>query len=421
MLTIQATSRPVETFGAWMKREWLLAAVTTGVALDWLPWILTALMPGLGVLSGTRLLVLPALALHALTRPAWVTRPHVLGVAYLLTIGVCGGLGWWIGTVSTTRWTTLIINGVVLLYFLHLRSLVSIRRVIAIVFACSLLVPLIQLLTKVGVITAGMLEALGLNLEPNGTRIFSIFDSTTVGFVPLIIPACLGGLLFVPPRRRTAGVAALAALVMVFGAGSAVVAEQRSGVLAYGLTLAVALAFYVASQRERLLRIAAIGLVGVSAFGAGYCAGGLASEAQQRFNDADALEAAKALRLGGVTTFASDLAQNPLNPVPLGHQSLLDRTGVEPHLIFSEAFYEGGPPFLVVVTVILIRFVTASVSVARSADPDARWVGHVLCAFGAGAAFDVMIQTALGLRLVPLVLGVGIAAERIVRARAKAA
>lgn len=407
--------------GAWIKREWLLVAITTGVAIDWLPWILTPLLPGLGVLSGTRLLVLPALVLDALRRPGWLTRPHVLGVLYLGTCAIGCGLGWLSGTVSTARFVALLINGVLLIYYLDVRSLVSARRVLGIVFAGSLLVPLIQLLTKLGVITTPMLEALGLSLEFSGTRVFSIFDSTTVGFVPLIIPACLGGYLFLPPRRRTVGALVLAAAIMIFGATSAVVAEQRSGVLAYALSTAVAIGCHLAGQGGYARRLLMVGMAGVLALGAGLFLGGLASEARQRFGDADALEAAKELRLGGVTTFISDLTVDPWNPVPLGHQSLLDRTGVEPHLIFSEAFYEGGLIFLVAVTLVLFKFAAASIRLARSGDPEVRRLGNILSAFGAGAALDVLIQTALGLRLVPLIIGIGIAIDRIARARTRAA
>jgi hypothetical protein len=160
-------------------------------------------------------------------------------------------------------------------------------------------------------------------------------------------------------------------------------------------------------------------LFGLASLGIAYYAREVATEAQERFSDVEAYEGAKSLRLGGLFTFFSDVLENPLNPVPIGHQSLLDRTGVEPHLLVSEAYYEGGPIFLVVILVILYKFGAACIALARSADPHARIVGNILCAFGAGAAIQVTIQTALGLRLVPLVLGVGIAARRVMRAQGR--
>ena len=58
---------------------------------------------------------------------------------------------------------------------------------------------------------------------------------------------------------------------------------------------------------------------------------------------------------------------------------------------------------------------------AWSSDPDARTIGNCLCAFGAGAAIEIMLQTSFGLRIVPLIIGVAIAGERVLRAGARTA
>jgi hypothetical protein len=418
--TDRADLQAEEPFLAWMKREWLLVAITTGIALDWLPWVLSPFATGLGLLSGTKLVVLPGLVLATARRPAWITRPHVLGVAYLLTILFGGSLGWLAGNVTLGRLTAIVVNGFILIYFAQLRSLLSIRRVLAIVFVFSIPVPVVQCLTALGIISTGLLAALGVAPIAGDTRVFSIFDSTTVGFVPLMIPACLGGLLFVKsPGHRTTVNVLLAAGLVAFGATSALVAQQRSGVLAYGVSILAALMLYIAEHRKRLLwLVPAFGIAGLAV--ASY-AQTLITPAQERFADTAAYEGAKELRLGGFTTFLSDVVENPLNPVPKGHQSLLDRTGVEPHLLVSEAYYEGGPLFLVAIVVILITFAGACVALARSTDARARTIGNCLCAFGCGAAVQVTLQTALALRLVPLVIGVGIAAERIRRVQARAA
>jgi hypothetical protein len=418
-MTMVAERVPDEPFVAWAKREWLLVAITTGIALDWLPWVATPFVPQVGALSGTRILVLPGLALACLLRPNWILRPHQLGVLYLATILATGGLGWAAGTVATSRLVTIVVNGFILIYYLQIRSLVSIRRVLAIVFVFSILVPVVQFAARIGIISVPMLESLGVDLRLSGTRIFSIFDSTTVGLVPLMIPACLGGLIFLSAPRRSTLHGILAAGLVTFGITSALVAQQRSGGFAYAASTVVAIAFYAALQRRQLLRIVLV--FSLVSGGVAYFTRDFVLPAQQRFSDVEAYEGASALRLGGVVTFISDLLQNPLRPVPIGHQSLLDRTGVEPHLLISEAYYEGGALFLTAIVIILVKFAVASIALAKSPDPQARLVGSILCAFGAGALIQVTLQTALGLRMVPLMLGVGIAGRRILRLQARPA
>jgi hypothetical protein len=414
---------PEEPWLAWMKREWLLVMVTTGVALDWLPWVLTPYAPQFGPLSGTRLLVLPGLALACVLRPSWILRPHVLGVVYLATILIGGGLGWLGGTVERQRLTAIVVNGLILLYYLQLRPIVSIQRVLWITFAFSILVPVVQCFSKLGIISAEMLATRGVVPDPGDTRIFSIFDSTTVGLVPLQIAACLGGLIFVrSPKARSLLTVLLALGLIGLGLTSAAFAQQRSGVLAYAASLAVSLPLYIASQRRRLMWMTKIVLAfGIAALLPAYYAGDLLSGVQARFSDAPAYEGAKELRVSGVATFASDLIENPLELVPKGHQSLLHRTGVEPHLLLSEAYYEGGPLFLAAMIAIVIKFGASSIALARSADERNRMVGICLCGFGCGAAVQVAFQTALALRLVPMMLGIGIAAASAVRVQARSA
>jgi hypothetical protein len=408
---------PEEPFLSWAKREWLLVVITIGVGLDWLPWLLTPYVPQVGTLSGTKLLVLPGLALACVLRPAWIMRPHVLGVVYLGTLLIGGGLGWLAGTVELGRLTAIGVNGLILLYFLQIRSSVSIRRVLAITFALSFLVPVVQVLTRLGIVTTAWLARLGVTEVPGDTRIFSIFDSTTVGLVPLMIAACLGGLIFIESaRHRRAMSAVLAVGLLALGVTSALVAQQRSGILAYAVSFVTAFVLYLASEwKRRLWRSRLIAVFGIGCIVAAYGARGLVGPLEARFTNASVYEGAKELRLGGFGTFLSDLAADPFNPVPRGHQSLLDRTGVEPHLLLSEAYYDGGPLFLAAVVLILIRFARACVALARSANGRARTIGTCLCAFGGGAAIQVSLQTALVLRLVPLVLGVGIAADRAMR------
>jgi hypothetical protein len=420
MLMRRDDGAPGEPLVSWMKREWLLVVITVGVAIDWLPFVLTPyLPPEVGPLSGTRLLVLPGLVFHTLQRPSWIRKPHVLGAAYLATILLGGGLGWLVGVVTPGRLTMIVVNGFVLIYYLQLRSLVSIRHVLAIVFVLSIIVPIVQCLARFGIITTDWLAQLGVVTVRGDSRVFSIFDSTTVGFNPLIIPACLGGLLFIrSPARRTARIALLAAGLVAFGVSSALVAQQRSGVLSYAAAVVAALALYVKWQRRQLIWLAVA--FGLATTLAAYTARDVLTPAEERFSNVEQYEEAKDLRLGGLFTFFSDLAMNVANPVPIGHQSLLDRTGLEPHLLVSEAFYEGGPLFLAVILTILLRFGRACLRLARSADREARTVGNILCAFAAGAAIQVTIQTALGLRLVPLVIGVAIAGERIIRAQVPA-
>ena len=66
-----------------MKREWLLVVITVGIGIDWFPFLLTGYFPQLAPLSGTRFVVIPGLALAFLRRPSWLTKPHVIGFAYL--------------------------------------------------------------------------------------------------------------------------------------------------------------------------------------------------------------------------------------------------------------------------------------------------------------------------------------------------
>ncbi|HUL74545.1 MAG TPA: hypothetical protein VLT86_15660 [Vicinamibacterales bacterium] len=422
MLTPSTPIAPAEPWLPWLKREWLLVVITTGVAVDWLPWVLSPYVPGLGPLSGTRLLVLPGLLLAALLTPAWIVRPHVLGVAYLATLLVGGGLGWIADTVELSRLVAIAVNGVVLLYFLSIRSLVSIRRVLALTAALSALVPLVQCLAKLAVIPPDMLAARGVVPVPGDTRIFSIFDSTTVGLVPLTIAASLGGLIFITSaRRRTFASAALAVGLIGLGGTSAALAQQRSGVLAYAVSILTALVLYLAAERRHVMWMIKLGAVlCIAAIVGAYYSGGVISRAEERFADTAAYQSARDLRVSGFTTFLADLAASPVNPVPKGHQSLLHRTGVEPHLLLSEAYYEGGPLFLAAIIAILVRFASACLTVLRSGDPNARAVGICLCAFACGAAIQVSLQTALALRLLPLILGVGIAARRATRTPVRA-
>src|SRR6187455_3160153 len=135
-----------EPFLQWMRREWLLVLITVGIGIDWLPFMLTGYLPQLAPLSGTRFLVLPGLVLAFLRRPSWLTRPHALGFAYLLTIAFGGGLGWMAGTVSTGRLAQVAVNGFVLAYYLQVQSLVSIERALKITCVLSIGVPIIQCL-----------------------------------------------------------------------------------------------------------------------------------------------------------------------------------------------------------------------------------------------------------------------------------
>jgi hypothetical protein len=403
----------------WLKREWLLVLITVGIGIDWLPFMLTPYVPQFGPLSGTRLLVMPGLLLAGLLTPSWITRPHVLAVAYLVTILIGGGLGWFAGTVPLGRVNTLLVNGVILAYYLSLRSLVSIRRVLAITFVLSIGVPIIQCLAALGVITPEWLTDVGALPDPDG-RIFSIFDTTTPGFVPLIIPACLGGLLFLHARsRRTFVNAVLAAGLVGFGLTSALLARQRSGVLAYAVSLSIALVLYVSWQRKRVAwLLVGFGLLSLVAANLGQQ---LVTPAAERFGNAALYEDQRDLRLLGLSTFLSDFADNPLNLVPIGQDSLLDRTGIAPHFLVSEAYYSGGPLFLAAIVAILLRFAEACLALARSSDANARLIGNCLCAFGAGAAVEVMLQTSLGLRIVPLIVGVAIAGHRVRRAQVRRA
>jgi len=174
---------------------------------------------------------------------------------------------------------------------------------------------------------------------------------------------------------------------------------------------------YVIWQRKRFLWLL-VGFCLVGVLGAD-AARRVLTPATARFSDEAAYEDAKELRLGGFLTFLSDLSENPVNLVPIGGDSLLTRTGVAPHLLVSEAYYTGGPLFLVVILTLLFKFGTASVRLAWSSDAGARTIGNCLCAFGTGAAIEIMLQTSLGLRIVPLILGVAIAGERILRAGAR--
>jgi hypothetical protein len=407
----------LEPFRLWMKREWLLVLITVGIGIDWLPFMMTGVFPQLGPLSGTRLFVLPGLVLAFLRRPFWATRPHVLGLAYLVTILIGGGLGWLVGTVPTGRLATVVMNGIILLYYMQVRSLLSILRVLEITFVLSLGVPIIQNLAAFGIVTEAWLTSIG-GLPMTGGRVFSIFDTTTPGFIPLMIPACLGGLLFLRGlARRSTMNAMLAAGLVAFGVTSALLAQQRSGVLAYGASLFTAVLLFVRWHQKRFLwLLVGFGLVSVLFAGA---ARNLFTPATQRFSDAAAYEEAKDLRLLGFLTFLSDFAENPLNLVPIGQDSLFERTGIAPHLLVSEAYYTGGPLFLAAILTLLFKFGAASVRLARSSDALARTIGNCLCAFGAGAAIEIMLQTSLGLRIVPLILGVAIAGERVLRAEAR--
>jgi hypothetical protein len=393
--------------------------ITVGIGVDWLPFMLMPYVPQLGPLSGTRLLVMPGLVLAGFRKPSWITRPHVLAVAYFVTILIGGGLGWFAGTVSPGRLNTLLVNGLILAYYLKLRSLVSIRRVLTITFVLSAGVPIIQCLTALGIITPEWLTVVGAPPDPDG-RIFSIFDTTTPGFVPLMIPACLGGLVFVQARsRRTFVNAVLAAGLVAFGLTSALLAQQRSGVLAYAVSLLTALVLYVSWQRKRMAwLLVAFGLLSLVAANQ---AQRLLTPAAERFGNVALYEDQKDLRLLGITTFLSDFADNPLNLVPIGSDSLLGRAGIAPHLLVSEAYYSGGPLFLAAIVAILVRFAAACIALARSPNAQARLIGHCLCAFGAGAVVEVMLQTSLGLRIVPLVVGVAIAGHRVRRAQVRRA
>ena len=403
-----------EPFLQWMRREWLLVLITVGIGIDWLPFMLTGYLPQLAPLSGTRFLVLPGLVLAFLRRPSWLTRPHALGFAYLLTIAFGGGLGWMAGTVSTGRLAQVAVNGFVLAYYLQVQSLVSIERALKITCVLSIGVPIIQCLAAVGIITEAWLVSIGATLDIG--RVFSIFDTTTPGFIPLMIPACLGGLIFARPDTRHWVLGALlAAALVAFGVTSALVAQQRSGVLAYAISLTTALALYIRWDRRRLLwLLIGFGLVSVLAADT---VQRVLTPAAARFSDARALEDAKDLRLRGFLTFLSDFAENPVNLVPIGQDSLLDRTGIAPHLLVSEAYYTGGPLFLAMVLVLLFQFGRASLRLAWSSDARARIIGNVLVAFGTGAAVQIMLQTSLGLRIVPLVIGLAISGERALRTR----
>ena len=413
MVSRQGTSE--EPFLHWMRREWCLVLITTGVGLDWLPAVLASPeSPKLDQLSGTKLLILPGLALAFVLRRTWVVKPHPLAVAYLGTLLIGGGMGWLAGNVEVWRLTAVAVNGFILLYFLKLRSLVSIKRILVITFVLSILIPVIQWLTKLGIVAKDNVEQ-----GPGFERVFSIFDSTTVGFAPLMIAACLGGLIFVHGRRQRVMVNALLAVgIVTLGLTGALLAAQRSGVLAYAATVLIALVLYSISERKRLMWVMKLSVVLVVAvFVAIFCLQDVANSLQARVTDSYALEDAVKLRLGGITTFLSDLL-NPLDLVPKGHQSLFDRTGIEPHLLLSEAYYEGGPLFLAAVVAILIRFGLACVALRRSSDATARTIGTCLCAFGCGAAIQLSLQTGLVLRLLPVVLGVGIAAHRIMGSEA---
>ncbi len=414
-MTRSTTKTQEEPFLSWICREWCLVLVTMGIGLDWLPSVLSSPESSqIAQLSGTKLIILPGLALAFASRPGWIWKPHVLGVSYLAALLIGGSAGWLAGTVGIWRLIAIGINGLLLLYFLRVRSLISIQRVLAISFALSMLVPAVQWMTRVGIISAVAIE------EGDGfQRVFSIFDSATVGFFPLMIAACLGGLTFIRDRKKQNIGRALAAVSVVsFGLTGSLLAAQRSGVAAYVASFLTALALHVLSERRRPMWILKLSLVLVVAILAGVLLfQDLAGSVIVRFASSTAMDEAKDLRYGGVVQFLSDLS-NPFYLAPRGAQSLLDKTGVDPHLLLSEAYYEGGPLFLIALVAILIRFGIACISLVRSTDTTAQAIGRCLFSFGCGAAIQLSVQTGLVLRFLPVALGLGIASHDILQNRA---
>src|SRR5262249_12961248 len=169
----------------------------------------------------------------------------------------------------------------------------------------------IQSLAALGILPEAWLLSLGA--PPGDGRVFSIFDTTTPGFNPLMIPACMGGLIFLrgPARRHATVTAVLAAALVAFGITSALVAQQRSGVLAYVISLFTAVLLYFRWHQKHLLwLLVGFAFVGVVAAEAGR---GVFTPATERFSDAAAYEDAKDLRMRGLLTFLSDFAGNPVN------------------------------------------------------------------------------------------------------------
>src|SRR5664280_612227 len=409
----------ITTLGKWFRSEWCLVLITVGIGIDWLPSVLAASDSAeMAKWSGTKLLVLPGLLCAFIRRPSWVVRPHPLGVAYLLAVGIGGGLGWLAGNVQIWRLVAIVVNGLILLYFLRMRSLCSIKRVLAISFGLSILVPVVQWLTKMGIFYPDVPKS--IEEGPDFERIFSLFDTTTIGFAPLLIAASIGGLVFVQGRLMGKLPSVVVCMSVVsFGVSGTILAAQRSGIAAYGASLLAALVLYAMWERRRMAWLLMVGIVLIGTVSISWeSLGDVGGSLETRFMDRTGFDEALELRYDGVRTFLSDL-MGSLDLTAKGPDSLFRRTGVFPHLLLSEAYYEGGPLFFGVIGVILVRFGIACVFVARSSGRDAKIVGLCLCAFGAGAAIQVSIQTALVLRLLPLILGVGIAAGDIMAIRAR--
>jgi hypothetical protein len=399
---------------AWLRRDWCLIVITVGIGLDWLPTVMASEnAPEMGQWSGTKLLVLPGLFWALIAKPGWISRPHAIGLGYMVALAIGGGMGLAAGNVQMWRFVAIGVNGLILMYFLSVKSIQSVREVLGISVGLSALIPVVQWMTRLGLMAPENIEK-----GPDFERVFSIFDTTTVGFAPLLIAASIGGLVFCGSRSSVGIWRTLAACSLVaFGLTGALLAAQRSGVMAYGATLFAALVIFAVIRRKGVRSLVAlVVLLGGIAFLAQDFFNDLSSSLGARFSDAVAFDDAVDLRLSGLMTFVTDL-RNPLDLVPKGSDSLFLRTGVFPHLLLSEAYYEGGPIFLAIILGILARFMVACWRLVRCREEDARGVGMCLCSFAVGMAVQVSIQTALVLRLLPLVLGVGIAADEIVLRR----
>lgn len=334
----------------WVRSHPLEVMVVVGVLLDWLPRLLT----GSEYLSGTKLLILPAIAVDMVLRARLYLRLRGT-IGFSLVVSLLLGLGVAVGTVEWPRMMGVLPSLAIALFVLRLRSRQDMLAILRLATVLSLAVPVVIILNSLGLVSAVDPVELpgGLSRYRGGT------NWSSIGLYLILPAAFLGGSLFPTggrpgqKLRRTLMSMPLVGLVVV----AALLTGQRAAVLCVAACACLSfLSGIVAGRASVLIPTLALAL-SVPLFFPG-SRGGLDTATgafQTRMEGAlNRDEASAEGRIDMYRMLVRDLGQHPLFVSP-GEGGMYETLGFGPHFLVGEAYYNGGLGLFLLVVALFLR------------------------------------------------------------------
>jgi len=313
--------------------------------------------------------------------------------------------------VGFDRLRALMVSALLIAYFQQVRTLADIRAILRL---CAFLSVATAIAQHLGV--GGYLEDVqtAVSGDRQVERTFAAGNSSTLGFIPLMAAATLGGVL-VWRRGKSPGAAAamVAFTILLAGAYAIACAAQRSSAAGFMLSLVLSSFYFLMSQSKRsVIVLGSLAIAGALVIGlAGQQLAARASATVYRFTEdsgAGGMAESGAQRMAGLRQFAVDLATQPALLAP-GAFSLFSRAGIVPHNVPSEAYYTGGVLLLLAVCLASTKAVANVWRTFRQPRCAAdQTLAAALLVLAVVSGFHFMLQAGLQLRPVAMLLGLGL-------------